>query len=234
MAQKQDSITIAIDTINIYGRVVDELDKPIKDAIVLSETLNKDYTYISAKTNKEGYFMLLGIKPYDRLRIRTKTKAIEYNLNSSRYLLIKMLPMQKLELNAEKNNFTVEAKRTSNKEKYSYKTKDTILDFGRHPFGYYSSATYPGGLQKFYNQVKQEIVYPDKAIKSNIEGLVIVEFTIDIHGNYQDFQVIRDIGYGCAQEVLRVIKSSKKWNAAQYGDMVNQRVSLEVPFKLTD
>ena len=89
-------------------------------------------------------------------------------------------------------------------------------------------------LQKFYDFINNNILYPEKAIKNNIEGMVTVEFTIDTSGNYKDFIVIRDIGYGCSEEVLKVIKKSKKWNSALNGTLVNQRVSLEVPFKLLD
>ena len=64
--------------------------------------------------------------------------------------------------------------------------------------------------------------------------MVAVEFTIDQFGSCQDFVVTKDIGYGCAEQLLSVIKKSKKWYPAMNGLFVDQRIILEIPFKLTD
>ena len=234
-AQKvNDSVLISIDTINVYGKLMDELGKPIYNALVLSETLDEDFNYIQTKTDKYGFFKLNGVKPIDRLRFRKEKLAVEYPLNGSRYLVVVMEPMAKLDLNSNKSSISVEAKRVSIKEKYTFKTKNTMRDIGRHPFGYTVDATYPGGLFKFYDFIKTNITYPEKAIKNNIEGMVTIEFTIDRAGNYKDFFVTKDIGYGCSEEVIRVIKKSKKWNSALLGNPIDQKISLAVPFKLFD
>ncbi|RYG21235.1 MAG: hypothetical protein EOO07_03120 [Chitinophagaceae bacterium] len=230
----RQQVIISVDTVNISGKLVTEQGLPIYNALVLSETFGENHKYIQTTTDINGEFNLKGIKPTDRLRFRTAMMAVEYNLNGSRYLVAVMIPMLKLELNSFKAPFSIEAKRVASKEKYSYKTTDTLINVGFHPFGHYAPATYPGGLFKFYNFIKTNIVYPDRAIKGNVEGLVAIEFTIDRSGNYKDFLVVRDLGYGCAEEVLRVIKKSKKWNSAVLGNPVEQRISLQVPFKLLD
>ena len=234
-AQKvNDTILVSIDTINVHGKVVDERGKPIYNALILSETFDKNYNIIQTTTNKGGLFKLEGIKPTDYLRIRKEEEAIHYSLKGSRYLYVVMAPMIKLDLNENGTPFSIGAKRVSPREKYNYKNKDTALFLGFHPFGHFFPATYPGGRQKFYDFIKTNIIYPEKAIKNNIEGIVAIEFTIDRAGNYKDFFITRDIGYGCADETIRVIKKSKKWNSSFQGSAVNQRISLEIPFKLLD
>lgn len=235
IAQKVgDSLIVSIDTIHIHGKVVDEMGKPIVDAIVLSETFDKGNNYIQTKTDSEGLFKLNGINSTDIIRVRKKEVAIEQPLKGSRYLFIVMLPLNKLELNAVQTSFLISAKKNSVKEKYVYKRVDKLLYIGWHIFGHYSPATYPGGIQAYYNFIQKNIVYPEKAIKNNIEGTVKIEFTVDHTGAIKDISIVRDIGYGCAEEVIRVIETSKKWNPAMNGLPVDQRVSIEVPFKLID
>lgn len=235
LAQKnRDSIIVSIDTINVHGKVVDEIGKPIVDAIVLSETLDKNNNYIQTRTNDEGLFKLNGINPKDILRIRKKEVAIEQPLKESRYLFIVMLPLNQLKLNTNSTPFTISAKRISAKQKYVFKKIDSAIYIVWHPFGHYWPASYPGGIEKFYDFIRKSIVYPEKAIKNNIEGLVAIAFTVNHNGTLSDISILRDIGYGCAEEVVRIIKSSKNWNPAMNGQSVNQRVSIEVPFKLID
>lgn len=233
-AQKgRDSIIISMDTINIHGKIVDEKGEPVKNATVLSETYDKDFNYIKTTSDRNGVFKLYGIKPTDWIRARTATTAIEKPINGSRFLSLTMLPFHPMGLNKEPAIFNVTAKRLSSKEKLIIKRKDTTI-YEFHPFGYPKSAEYPGGSKKFYDFVKSNINYPQKAIVKNIEGMVVIKFIINAKGNYKDFIILQDIGYGCAEEVIRVIKSSKKWNPALNGFGVDQSFTIEIPFKLID
>ncbi len=231
---KEDSIDVTIDTINIRGKVIDERGNPVSGAQILSETNDKDYGFIQSKTDIDGLFSLNGIAPKNRIRVRTKDYAVEQDLKGSRYLLITLSPLSKLNLIPDEQRLDITAKRTSARPKYTYKIKNKIVDYGFHPFGHYSQANYPGGISKFYTFVQKNVVYPEKAILNNIEGVVAIEFTVDKLGNLKDFLVVKDIGYGCSEEVLRVVKTSRKWNSAMNGLPVEQRVSIEIPFKLTD
>lgn len=233
-AQKgRDSIIISMDTINIHGKVINEKGEPVKNATVFSETYDEDFNYIRTITDRNGLFKLNGIKPTDWIRVRSATTAIEKQVNGSRFLLLTMEPFHLMRLNKDPADFNITAKRLSSKEKLIIKRKDTTI-YEFHPFGYPKSAEYPGGLKKFYEFVKGNIKYPQKAVIKNIEGSVIIKFIIDVKGNYKDFVTLQDIGYGCAEEVIRVINSSKKWNPALNGLTVEQTFTLEIPFKLID
>ncbi|HHH49475.1 MAG TPA: energy transducer TonB [Saprospiraceae bacterium] len=56
-------------------------------------------------------------------------------------------------------------------------------------------------------QVQRSICYPKLAQRKGIEGRVIIGFMIEENGQLSDFQIIRDIGGGCGEEALRVIKN---------------------------
>lgn len=88
-------------------------------------------------------------------------------------------------------------------------------------------------LQKF---VASNLKYPNEAREIGIEGQVIVSFIIRADGTMTDLMVIRDIGGGCAEESLRVVKliSEKyKWMpGTQRGQAVDVLYNLPVIFKL--
>lgn len=235
LAQKvRDSILVARDTIHVYGKVVDKLGHAVSGALVLSETLDENYNYVRTKTDEFGNFALAGVNPNDVLRVRREGIATETRIKGTRKILITLLPLDEKRLNSDRDVFSINAKRISERDKYKYKATDSTIYLGFHPFGHHNPATYPGGMQKFYDFIKNNLVYPKRAIESNVEGLVAVAFTIDRFGIYKDFVVIRDIGYGCAEELLKVIKKSKKWYPAMNGLFVDERIILEIPFKLID
>ncbi len=90
-----------------------------------------------------------------------------------------------------------------------------------------------GGSAKFKKYLKDSLKYPQEAIQNKIEGKVKVTFNVDPNGRLTDFNVRRSLGYGCDEEVLRLIKSGPKWQAAQKGEeKVKQKVRVRVKFKL--
>lgn len=101
--------------------------------------------------------------------------------------------------------------------------------------GHYFPPTYAGGLDKFYKYIISNVKYPEEAINKNAEGMVKIAFVVKKYGGFKDIEVIRDIGYGCAKEVIRVLKTTeKKWNSASNMNLVDQRIVFEIPFKLID
>jgi protein TonB len=89
-----------------------------------------------------------------------------------------------------------------------------------------------GGLEGFYNTLRKNLKYPNRARRMETEGRVLVQFTIDEDGNLSDFSVLRGIGDGCDEEAIRVI-SLTKWNAGkQRGRPVKVRMVQPVYFSL--
>lgn len=85
-----------------------------------------------------------------------------------------------------------------------------------------------GGLKTLYS----EIQYPEIARKTGIDGMVIVQFIVNKFGEVESPQIIRGIGGGCDEEVLRVIKEMKFSPGIQNGIVVNVKMSQSVRFQL--
>lgn len=71
----------------------------------------------------------------------------------------------------------------------------------------------PGGLSKFYEYINKNYKLPDAP---GLKGQVIVSFVINEDGSIGDYKVIKDLGYGTAQELIRVLKTTgNKWTPAK-------------------
>lgn len=82
-----------------------------------------------------------------------------------------------------------------------------------------------------YNSLN--IQYPAAAREAGLQGQVLVEFIVEKDGSLSNFLVKKDIGGGCGEEALRILKTMPKWRVAKKsGEPVRVRVSYPVAFKL--
>jgi periplasmic protein TonB len=94
------------------------------------------------------------------------------------------------------------------------------------------SPSFPGGDVARIKFLQQNIVYPQMARESGIQGTVYVTFVVERNGNVTDVRVLRGIGGGCDEEAVRVIKAMPKWQPGkQRGKPV--RVQFNMPIKFT-
>lgn len=92
---------------------------------------------------------------------------------------------------------------------------------------------YPGGEKAMYEFISKNIRYPAKAVDANISGKVYVNFVIDKKGNVTNVNVIRGIGYGCDEEVIRVISLMPVWTPGkQKGRKVKVSFNIPINFNL--
>ncbi len=92
---------------------------------------------------------------------------------------------------------------------------------------------FPGGFSALYVWLANAIVYPAFAREAGIEGTVYVRFIINEDGTISDATIIRGIGGGCNEEVLRVIGLMPTWKAGIQGNSkVKVRYTLPIHFKL--
>ena len=86
---------------------------------------------------------------------------------------------------------------------------------------------------KLLSFVHSKIKYPAIARENYIEGMVVIQFIIEKDGSITDPKIMKDIGGGCGQEALRVVKMMNKWlPGKQRGRLVRVRFNLPVKFKL--
>lgn len=92
---------------------------------------------------------------------------------------------------------------------------------------------FPGGMEALYKYLAQNIKYPQLARDNNITGRVYVTFVVEKDGSIANPKVLRDIGGGCGQEAIRVVKSMPKWTPGkQRGKAVRVQFNLPVNFSL--
>ncbi len=67
------------------------------------------------------------------------------------------------------------------------------------------------GNRAFKQYLETSIVYPTEALTRKTEGRVTVEFTVETNGALTDFTILRGIGSGCDEELIRLIREGPKW-----------------------
>ena len=90
---------------------------------------------------------------------------------------------------------------------------------------------FPGGTEAMLKFITDNLKYPWEARSKNIEGKVIVSFTVKSNGSVADVETMRRIGGGCDEEALRVVKLMPKWKPGEdQGKPVNVSMILPVRF----
>lgn len=92
---------------------------------------------------------------------------------------------------------------------------------------------FPGGLSALYQWLSRNIIYPEFARSTRIEGIVYVSFIVNENGSISNAKIERGIGGGCDEEVLRVLNNMPAWKAGMQGNSkVKVRYNLPVKFQL--
>jgi len=95
--------------------------------------------------------------------------------------------------------------------------------------------SFPGGEQKLFEFIGNNLKYPQQAKSARVEGQVFVEFYVEKDGSITVGKVLHGIGYGCDEEALRVIGLMPKWEpGTQRGKRVRVRHTLPITFVLGD
>lgn len=65
---------------------------------------------------------------------------------------------------------------------------------------------YPGGLEAMKAFIATVLSYPPEAQKHQIEGVVLVKYTVNQLGAVVQAKVIHRLGYGCDEEAERIVR----------------------------
>lgn len=91
---------------------------------------------------------------------------------------------------------------------------------------------FPGDLSRY---ALENITYPDSARKHNIEGRVYARFVIDANGFVKHVTILRSPGYGCSEEIIRVLEAMPRWRPGRLnGEPVAVYFSWSFNFDLID
>jgi TonB family protein len=88
-----------------------------------------------------------------------------------------------------------------------------------------------GGLRAYDKYLKNSLRYPQQALESNVKGRVTVSFTVHTDGSVDEFNVMKGLGFGCDEEVIRLVKDGPKWSpTTEDGEPVDSEVRVRVKF----
>ncbi len=86
--------------------------------------------------------------------------------------------------------------------------------------------------KKLLEFISRNVQNPPEARKNNISGMVVAQFLIDPSGKISKPQILRDIGFGCGEDTLRIIGLMDDWiPAEQDGQKVWTKYRIIVTYR---
>jgi len=89
---------------------------------------------------------------------------------------------------------------------------------------------FPGGDEALMMYLAKNITYPIEAKEQGIQGTVFVTFIIETDGSLSNIKILRGIGGGCDEEVIRVVKNMPEWKPGYHNNEV-VRVLFNLPVR---
>jgi TonB family protein len=90
-----------------------------------------------------------------------------------------------------------------------------------------------GGRKAYDKYLQNSLIYPAQALENKVKGRVTVQFTVRTDGGVDEFNIIKGLGYGCDEEVIRLVKEGPKWKPTTENDVpVESEVLVRVKFAL--
>ena len=83
---------------------------------------------------------------------------------------------------------------------------------------------YKGGNESLKEFISTHLEYPKEAITKKIEGVVEATYDVNDLGQTKNIEIITSLGFGCDQEVVRLIgllKYEKAYQAIREVDPIN-------------
>ena len=92
---------------------------------------------------------------------------------------------------------------------------------------------FPGGMDSLHAWIQHNLRYPQQALDNGISGRVYVTFVVEKDGSLSNPRILRDIGGGCGNEAIRLVKSMPRWNPGrQRGEPIRVQFNLPINFSL--
>lgn len=91
---------------------------------------------------------------------------------------------------------------------------------------------YKGGMEALKTFITSNLKYPEEALKHKVEGAVEVAYDVDGLGRIRNVKIISGLGYGCDEEVIRLINMLVYEKATNPGRHTMSHKKLKIDFKL--
>ena len=194
----------------LIGKVIDD-NGPVAEARISVINLNGMVSY-SSLTDQDGNFILREYNPEYMIRIiKTGYKEFKGIINSDN----PVVSLTKL-----KDNSNASKDGNSQFEEALEIAADELPEF-------------PGGTVSLLEYLRKNIKYPAVCRENNVQGRVIVSFTIDTDGSITDAEVVRSVDPLLDAEALRTISLMPAWKPGKKdGNIVKVRYSVPINFRL--
>ncbi len=92
---------------------------------------------------------------------------------------------------------------------------------------------FPGGDDARLYYLRQNIRYPDEAVRNRIQGVVMVVFVVETDGSISRVKVAGHLGGGCDEEAMRVTRAMPRWEPGKRnGKPVRVLVRMPIVFRI--
>lgn len=92
---------------------------------------------------------------------------------------------------------------------------------------------YPGGTVAMFSYIQQNLKYPEGAKEQEIQGRVIVQFTVETDGTVSDVKVVKSVDPLVDDQVVRAISAMPAWKPGMHeGKPVRASYSIPIRFRL--
>jgi TonB family protein len=92
-----------------------------------------------------------------------------------------------------------------------------------------------GGRKAFKKYLEENLQYPSEALERKIEGKVTIQFSVEPDGTVTDFRILKGLGFGCDEELIRLIKEGPKWKPSKKNNQpVKEDVKVRLKFDLPE
>jgi TonB family protein len=111
--------------------------------------------------------------------------------------------------------------------------KDTNI---YHEVELLKTPVFKGGKEALNKFITQNLRYPQQAMESKIEGFVFVSFVVEKNGKISNIRVQKDIGGGCGDEAVRIIKAMPRWKPGinWVQKFVRTKTKIRIKFSLNN
>lgn len=110
-----------------------------------------------------------------------------------------------------------------------------LVSFAAHAQGYDKAPEFPGGNPGLEKYLTANVKYPEAARKKNLEGKVLIGFTVDDKGKVININVLQKVHPLLDNEATRVVRAMPRWKPATKGTQkVVAPVALPITFRLRD
>ena len=93
--------------------------------------------------------------------------------------------------------------------------------------------SFPGGTVQLMKWLAEHVQYPAGALKTGVQGRVIIAFVVERDGSITDVNVVRSVDPSLDKEAARVVRNMPKWiPGKQNGAPVRVKYNVPVTFRL--